>query len=103
MMARIGTTKSITEQTRRVPNIVRKEVKIFQVAMDVPEYVTRRLQINGTGFSFENMSNLLAEFEQIFCKLFTVKIIDVCIRTLKHIKYSNGDGVISVPVPIRGR
>mmetsp|Transcript_23109 Transcript_23109/g.64075 ORF Transcript_23109/g.64075 Transcript_23109/m.64075 type:complete len:319 (+) Transcript_23109:1541-2497(+) len=83
------------------PDIVGKEMEIFQVPVNVPEYVTGTLQVNDAGFPFQDLPNLLAQLEQVRGKELVSQVLDVLVRTLEHFHDAHDDGMASVPIALR--
>jgi hypothetical protein len=66
------------------PQVVREEVQIFQIAMNVTEDVTRGLQEYDSWLLFQKELAFLAQCQKIQSKLFAVQVIDVSRGMLKH-------------------
>jgi hypothetical protein len=85
------------------PNIVGEKMQIFQIAMNVSKDVSRTLHIDDPWFSFEDMTDFLTQLEEIFGKLFTVQVIQMFRRPLKHVQNSKGQGMIGIVIVHTGQ
>ena len=78
----------------KTPNIVREKVQILQVSMNVTKNVTWRLQIHHARFSLQQLSSAGGQLHNVLAKLVAVQIVNVGIRTIKHVQNPLDDVVI---------
>mmetsp|Transcript_18594 Transcript_18594/g.27643 ORF Transcript_18594/g.27643 Transcript_18594/m.27643 type:complete len:209 (+) Transcript_18594:768-1394(+) len=73
------------ESHSKSPNIVAKEMQIFEVAMDVAKYVCWALQEGYSRFTFQHLLDFVVEFDEIFCKLFSIQVIEMTGWIFEHV------------------
>ena len=74
------------------PDIVGKEMQIFQITVNIAKHVARALQKYHARFLFQQVFAMFAQFQQVFGKLLRVQVIHVLRGVLKHVENALNGG-----------
>jgi hypothetical protein len=71
-------------------------VKVFEISMNVTEYVSRRLNECDTRFPFKNTLDFMIELNEILRELLTIEIVHVRCGVFERGDDALGEGMVRV-------